>query len=259
MIIVGINNQNFRFPEGWGDITAIQAAKIHYLFREMPDKLMDFYKAIGKGDSDKATDIATTITNEENIKTFPEWYGKFLCAISDVPEEVMNKTHTYQRSQLFDRYEWIALGLMFAPTDFPVQYIKDFKHKGTKYDFPKTGIKPGGELPGAFMDAEEFTHSADLMAAATDLKDGDYSKMITIVAILCREPGNVYDTQDMYRRAKEFEDLPMTVVWEVYFFIIGYLATLSESMVFSLKEVMSSAKSLLNSQGYQSGAGMEAS
>jgi hypothetical protein len=95
------------------------------------------------------------------------------------------------------------------------------------------------EVPGVGLSALQFTQSADFFSAMNKVAEGAYDKMRYAIAILCLPKGEKYDEQKMFERAELFEDLPMSVVWEVFFFIQH---SLERSVVHTLNSFSRAAK-----------------
>ena len=223
MLIVSINGADYKVPQKWEEIPLHRAVAVNALLPEMPEAMRAIYQAAKNSDGAGIIKLYSELSDHDVIRAFPEFYGKVIAALTDIPQEIIDNTDTYQRTALYiDNLEFVVLGMAFTPGDFEPKGITEFEHKRITYKLPKEGLKLGGKLPGAFMNAKEFTHSADLAEVFRELEKGDAAKMANFVSILCRPEGVPYDEQDSLKRAKEFEDLPMSVVWEVYFFTLDY-------------------------------------
>jgi len=260
MIVVSINDNRYKIPQTWSEITLSQGIAVHNLFPVIPGRLKDIYLAANERKTDEVVKLQEETTTEEALKVFPAWYGDVICAVSDIPQDVMDNTDTFERTKLYMDYcEWIVLGLMFLPVDFEPKGIKDFEHRSEIYKLPEEGRKPGGKLPGAFLGFAQFAQSSDMLVAATDLSTGSYDRMKEFIAILVYPEGDKYDEQKMLKMAESFEDLPMSVVWEVYFFIIRSLVRSGSRILSYSREVMEKRKSLLEGVALPDGVGTEMS
>lgn len=261
MIVIEINGDRYNTPVSWEEITLSRAASVHDLFKEIPKELFELYKAVYERKSNEVIKMQQEFTDEQIFKVFPEFYGKIMSAVSDIPDDVMSKVDTLSRQSTYsDHYEWIVYGLLFTPSDIELRGIKEFKHNGVWYFLPKSGKQlDGSELPGINIIAGEFAQSADVMRIAKGLDNGNYSLMANYIAILCREEGKPYDEQEAIERAEGFKDLPMSVVWEVYFFTFGLLMP-SQGFIQNLMSVLASkSEQRQRKADFQTSDGTEAS
>ncbi len=148
-------------------------------------------------------------------------------------------------------YNFYLIQLVYETLFFPnfeLTGIKYFKFKGVKYYLPVTEDGIGDvKVPMADRTAIEFTESADLEANTAANAAGRFSTAANIIAILCRpklETGEIepYNQRTVLDRAKIFLDLPMEIVFEVFFCCIGQLISLKkQGRIFSreVQEVQS--------------------
>lgn len=210
---------NFSIPDSWEDVTLRQAIELHGLIKEMPEKLNQLYAAIKAQDKDGITAASVALSDAAVYDQLPVYYGKVIKVLTDLDDDEIERLAASARTELYQLMEWVVYGVMYVPNQLPVKGIKYFKHRGKKYYLPKPGKGVGMQVPGVGLSALQFTQSADFFSAMGKLADGSYDKMRYAIAILCLPKGEKYDEQKMFDRAEMFEDLPMSVVWEVFFFI----------------------------------------
>lgn len=260
MLVVDIDKR-YHVRDTWSDVTLSDAIAIHGMFGDMPNKVREVYISILEGDVDAARDIYMGLTDEEMNKVFPDWYAAVIAALSDIPLEVLLKTDAMQRTSLYTIHlEPLVVALMRAPGDYPVKEIKHFDHHGVRYYLPEKGMVLGGDgLPGVKLTAVQYAQSADLMARLVEMDRGGWALMANVISILCLPKGEKYDEQTSLKRADVFEDLPMSVVWEVYFFIYRSLTRLSVSILHSLMEAVEAEKGRKRQRRpvFRRGAGMD--
>ena len=209
---------NFSIPDSWSDVTLKQAIDLHKLCEEMPAELRALYDAIRSQDKDEITAAAIKL-DEKADKNLYVFYGKVIKLLTDLDDDEIERLAAPARSELYRLMEWVVFGIGHAPRHHNPKGIKYFKHRGVKYYLPKSGKGVGMDVPGVDLSALRFTQSADFFSHMDKLADGAYDKMRYAIAILCLPKREKYDEQRMFDRAEKFEDLPMDVVWEVFFFI----------------------------------------
>lgn len=260
MLIVSINGQDYKVPQSWEEIPLYKAVAVNALLPEMPEAMLKVYQAVKNQDGAEIVKLYSELSDHDILRTFPEFYGRVIAALTEIPQEIIDNTDTYQRTSLYvDHLGRVVVGMAFTPYDFEPKGIRSFEHKGKTYHLPKDGLKIGGKLPGAFMDAKEFTHSADLAEQFKELEKGNAARMANFVAILCRPDGVPYDEQDSLKRAEDFKDLPMSVVWEVYFFTLDYFQRFASYSLRYLADPKAIGRLLSHAKPSASSAGMATS
>jgi len=219
-----------------------------------------------------------SITDEEMIKTFPAFYGKVIKLLTDIPEDVIAQIKSADRDVFYKQYcEKFVFGIIYAPTDFDAVGIKSFKHKDLPELFlPITKSVMGVDKPMFDRTAIEFTESADLEIFSKQMAGGKFEVAANIISILCRpiipnkpmEPfDRIYTSHGVPRkltgkermalivnyprtiiepynedvcleRAKQLADVPMNIVFEVFFCLAKLIPSSSQTMTTSSAEGM---------------------
>jgi len=218
MVTVTINNKDYKVYSEWPDMVNREAIEVYKLISKAPEKLMELYKC--KTDEEIE---AVELDNEDLVKKFPKFYGECLSVCSDIPEGVIKKTLSGDRVAIYKQYlEPLVLGLMFLPRD--VKAIESFTLENVTYELPKSKDALGEEKVGAYMQALEFTEAADLEYFARELDGGKYEYAANIISVLCRPKGEEYDEDTSLARVKMFNELPMDIVFGVFFSLISSMS-----------------------------------
>lgn len=234
-MLLEINNESFVIIEKWQDMKLDKAIRLHSLCKtEMPKKLEAIYNASTLDDKAKSTtDLIESITNLEYSVDFPTFYGKVISLLSDIPLNVLEKCTAGDRKAIYEKccYKFV-IGVLFEPIDYTFKQIKSFEYMKTVYYLPETKNIQGQPRPFFDRTAIEFTESADLQKYSSELNGGKYEVAANIIAILCRPKNNEgvlekYNEKTCLDRATEFKNLPMDIVFEV-FFCFGKHISLSE-------------------------------
>lgn len=227
MVHFEINGKNYTSFERWDEMTIAKGIELSTLCLKAPAKLLDYYSIIaGIGTIEKKEEHlakwSEAVGDVELIKEFPEFYGRVMVCLSDIPEELMKFASQSTRVVYYKKFfESFVIGILHNPIDYKHRNILDFIFKGKRYCLPVTRNILGNDKPMADATAIEFTESADLQIASKNLEAGQFEYSANIIAILCRpmmagilEP---YDEKVSLERAEKFKALKMDIVWEVFF------------------------------------------
>jgi len=236
MLTAETNKVNCRIAQDWGDISLSKCIQLNKVIAEMPKSLIEIYKEKGE----KKENLLSQAENEGlTIKEFPVFYGKVIEILTDIDAKTLiseHRTELYHRFLLkfvIDSYHGFSTDMLMGESFVwggPVIDDKGFYiyEKGDyqliekeTYYFPTSEIKMGTTVPFCSESAEVFTESADLMIAAKKVANNQYDYVKNIVSILCRKKDEIYDENVMLARADLFENLPMSVVWRVFFYIMN--------------------------------------
>lgn len=106
-----------------------------------------------------------------------------------------------------------------TPVSYEPEYIKSFEFGGVTYMLPESLRIESDVLPMYSSQTVDFIESSNIMAMIAELKEKGINYMSMVVAIVCRPDGEKYDEKTAFERSKQFSELPMSVVWEVFFCI----------------------------------------
>ena len=228
MLTVKVNDNLFEVCESWKDITIAKAVELYKI--KLPEKLKDIYNLTyysrlpEKEKEVTLKELQAKITDEDNHKHFPRFYASALEILSNIPHDIIMKTDVISVKALYFEYlQKFVEGIFFFP-QYEFKPITSFEFKGETYCLPMSREVFGVDVPMVDVTALEFTESADMLSAVSSLQK-DISKLATLVAILCRPQGEAYNEQTTIQRTKEFQDLPMDIVWNVFFSLAVPLIT----------------------------------
>ena len=255
MINLSIGGEDYQSIETWGEMPLSKAIEINKIIDTIPKNLAKYYKLTSenakvKGEKDRLRDkelqqLAKKITDKERMKDFPEFYGKIICTLSNIPEAIMNQIQWRDREKFYKSSytgsisaESVVYGLSHFPYDYHVTGIKKFVFKGQTDWLPKTKRILGQLKPLADTTAIEFAESSDLEIFSKELSGGKYARMANVIAILCRPKvkGLIqkYDEATSLKRAAQLKELPMSVVWEVFFYVVRHTSISNSNILMSL-------------------------
>jgi len=230
----------FHLVDSWDDFTLEKGIELSKICHNIPIKLKEIYDLLTVKQTTKTKELLEhkykKLTNKERIKTFPQFYGKVLACLSDIPQPTVNKCLWEFRHAVYTQYlENYVIGVMYAPCDIELKNIESFTHEGVEYFLPASRTKLGETIPMAEAETLEFTEAADLQLYSEDTEAGQLTYAANIVSILARPKGEEYDEETSLERAEQFLQLPMKTVLEVFFssiehFNIYYQSTLQSGI-----------------------------
>jgi hypothetical protein len=159
-------------------------------------------------------------TTEEKNRDIPKFYGDILSVLYDIPADIMSDMSVTERTLLWNEYAYNLWFDIYFGNYSHCGKISQFDHRGKTYKLPKIEIINGTEVVGRHLRVYNFTESSDLLIASDNLKSGNYHHAATIIAIILSD--EKYNEDKLIEMSKEFYDLPMDLVHEVFFSLIVY-------------------------------------
>ena len=221
MLHVTIKKTAYQIATDWSDITIKQAIRL--LEVEPPERLV---KLITTG-----VDESTTA---DLMKGYPDYFGRVLSVLSDIPPEVIDHLHSGDRTGLYASHLRHLLPELMAMAPAYVQTRESFDFLGTTFYLPTSAKVFGKELPFYSQDALTFTEMADLMLAVQSITTDGLKSAPMLVAVTCRQEGRPYNEAEAVQWAERFGDLPMNIFWSVFF---SFNETLKSSLTSSLQHL----------------------
>ena len=246
-----IGEYQFSMKSDWVDLTLSDFVALCQI--KMPDKLVELYK--NADDKEKWNAAFDSITFEDNEKLHPEYYGKVIKLLSDIPESIIELIDAEQRTELFNQY---LFPFAFSSiTDYPVvlvdgkselyqpKEIKSVNFKGAKYYFPESLKIRDLETPLSKESIISFTEASGVATAWNKLSESGAEYASLIPAIYLRKKGETYNEQTVLERSKIFTELTMDVVWSLFFYTIKLAGqSLNDSLLSLMVNEMTENKRL---------------
>ena len=237
-----VRGQVYQACSEWGDITLEKFIELSTI--EIPKKLERLWLASTNLDVDGKKKKAAAkaeyesanldMTERDLIKVFPEYYGKVLELLTDIPPEVVNELHSDVRTEMFDgTLRAFVLSLIYShpivikDTDvemYTPPEIEKFKLDGQEYNFPKSLKLYGDVIPMANEKIITFAEAADIDLAIRELRSDGVVRFPLFMGIYCRKEGDVYNEKVALERAELFKKASMSTVWALFFCIEQLIA-----------------------------------
>lgn len=237
MIQIKIHKTSKRLSTDWHEISIRQAIAISQL--KMPEHVQTV---------EDIADPASWVLSIDAIRYARDVFG----ILTGFDDQILEKSNAYDILSYFNRY------LIPIVTDLhtisPVTYkptgIQQFVFNDVTYQLPKSLLVDSTVLPLHSSKAIEFVESSNIMAVIAELGRDGIKHLPLFVATYCRPEGEEYNETTIQHRAKLFEELPMSVAWEL-FFCIQALMLLSANHIlnFTAKQI-AKRKAQLRVQGW---------
>lgn len=223
MIAVKIEGSEYSLKDDWDDITLREFQDICRL--SVPSKLKERYVALLSGDTAKYDQIKDTY--REVVKTHPKFYGEVIRLLSNIPKEVIDRIEWSVRTRLYSEYLLPFVETTLAPLplearDGKIEYYKPvgakaFSLNGETFYFPESLMYGGREIPMAKEKIVTFAEASDIQIALHEWGEQGIDAMAQVCAVYLRKEGEQHTDELVLQRMEQFKDLPMSVVWEVFF------------------------------------------
>jgi hypothetical protein len=241
MIKITINNRNFKGVYRWNDITLNTFCKLAAI--PIPEAYESFINIDGRFDADdresidRYMDEITKITEKELNETFPEFYRKVIGCLSDIPASLIEMLTPDQVTEIYDKYfKPFVLSLIYhSPvvnfmgkiTKYIPEDIKSFRIGLTRYYLPKTVNIMDQDYPLKDETIESYTDVADVFRGMKISKD-DVNRLAIFMSVYCRPKNEEYSDIKVIKREKIFLNVPMSIVWSVFFYTCRRLPSYKE-------------------------------
>lgn len=231
MITLTIDEKQYHAPQDWDEMTLgkfVELCKI-----PIPEKLRNLWIASASDDDDEYKKADEAVGTEETVKVFPDYFGKVLGCLTDLPQDVIDRTDGALREQFFNAHLRHFIYSSFAR--YPVHivngklemydppYKTSFVLNDVVYYLPRDLKVYGDTIPLGGERAITFTEASDIEVALRNMAEGAAERLPMFVAIYCRPEETEYTEEGTLAREKLFMDLSMEEVWRVFFCIYRQL------------------------------------
>ena len=221
-----IGDYQFSMKSDWVDLTLSDFVALCRI--PMPEKLMNLYK--NAEDKEKWNEAFEAITFEDNEKIHPEYYGKVIGLLSDIPESIIELINAEQRTELFNQY---LFHLAYSTvTDYPniivdgvtelyePEEIDELNFKGGTYYFPKSKNVNGQNTPMSDEPIVTFTEASSIVTTWKKISESGAEYASLVPALYLRKKGEQYSQETTLERSELFKELPMNIIWSLFFYTL---------------------------------------
>jgi hypothetical protein len=250
MLKIDVRGIKYDLCNDWHDITLAKFRELISI--EMPVKLKRKWQALLKGDNTLYDELAKEIHYRDIVKTFPEYYGKVLKFCSTVPQDIIEQISWQIREQLFNEYllKFAISGIADLPLDkdekglcdYNPKLIESFEFEGERFFLPKSLERGGAVTPLVDESILTFSEASDIEIALHEWAEKGIDAMSQVIAVYCLKEGEKHTDELVLERTEKFKTLPMSEVWEVFFYIVS-LGLQSQIATGIFSKVMETVKS----------------
>lgn len=236
--MIEINDKQYNIKD-WDTLTIQEAEQLTDI--ELPEKMKDLYAA---GNEKNYNELLSKITVEDEI-SFGEYAGEVLKVMSDIPEELLKYMQYFDRNDLYEHYcRDKIVSLIGSVPNYEPKKIESFEFSGETFVLPKSLKIFDKYLPNHSETTLTFVEGQGLFKAYAESKDKGNLKML--IAVYCRPEGEEYNEQKAIERSEQFNELPMSIAWEVFFCITELLSTSVKTINTSFQEKLEKVSGSLN-------------
>lgn len=225
MIVISINNIDYRIFQDWSEITVSKARQLAEICKEIPSELNEIYKQQSKGkDSDK--DQIALHEKSLSKKDLLNFQTIVLECLSDIPRKVIKATYKGDVSDIYNNFLVpFVFGCLYFPVNVKLE-VNEFTICGETYYAPDNK-----ELMGVLRhffeeDAAVFCDASDVDMSCR--KSGNkYAMAELIIAIVFREKKDKYNEKTAMYRAEKYKDI---VTMDVYNAAIFHLSKVNSTL-----------------------------
>lgn len=218
MIVLTINNKDYRIFESWKEITLPKAKEIYKVALTIPEELNEAYRQKAKGkdcDNDQVEKFLKELeAKEEELHKFYCNTLRVLCFSDANNPKLTNKViHQINKDDLVACYDKLLMPLIFGSLYYPLEDIEDiesFTTMGEEYFRPESKEVMNIERPLYYDGAGVFCDASDIDNNSKKNKvKFDYAELI--ISIIYRKKDEVYNDKVSLERAKVFSHLTCDV------------------------------------------------
>ena len=174
--------------------------------------------------------------------------------LTDCPRVMLDKIDNIFLVVLFDMVKYIVNGLYFLnlETYKPIG-IKEIKFKGRVYKMPESLIINDEEILAYKTSSKNIIDASNIVGMLDQMQNKGIKLMNLVAAIYLKEENkDETDEEIIALKSKLFMDLPMSVIWEVFFFtyysLINYI--IGSRLYLELENQKKIKKQLNSIRGY---------
>lgn len=233
MITLTIDEKEYQAPQFWEEMTLAKFIELCNI--EIPEKLRNLWmaSALDPPDDEAYKKADEVIGVEETHKIFPAYFGQVMGCLTDLPQDVIDRTDGALREQFFNAHLRHFIYSTFARHPlhlvdgklemYEPPYATSFILNDVVYYLPRDLKVYGESIPLGRERAITFTEASDIQVALQNMAEGAADRLPMFVAIYCRPEETEYTEEGTLAREKLFMDLSMQEVWRVFFCIYRQL------------------------------------
>jgi hypothetical protein len=240
MIKIKVGRKYYKGIYNWEDITLQKFCDLAAI--PMPAGYEDYIQADGKFTSDtfdQYIDVVSKITDEQINEDFPLYYRKVVECLTNIPINKINQLTNDQIEHIYNCYlrSFVLTLIYHAPVmlymaqikHYEPDYIRSFKIGSQRYYLPEVVNIMGQDVPLAREPIITYSEASDIFRGMKVSKE-DVKRLALFMSIYCRKKGEKYNEQTALEREPIMMQVPMSIVWSVFFYTIQLLPNYTHSI-----------------------------
>jgi hypothetical protein len=193
MMLFTLNKQPHKLRTSWDDFTLTEAMKLKEVTMPDIDDWFELYQHLPE-----LRALASHFTDADPDMIPPTWLVSWAVKYMLPIKQDLHKE---------------------MPTTYVPLLIDKFEHKGVTYFMPER-LELGTDevILQHSQTAQPFVEASNLLKAYSELTTDGIKAMSSFIACVVKEDKDeIFDEQRVIQRAQRVHDLPMPIVWEVFF------------------------------------------
>jgi hypothetical protein len=204
MIHLKINKKKGTMATDWDEMTILQAVNVMAV--ELPESVQA-----------DITDTALWYVGTDGYK----YAAKVFEILSTFDTDDIQHTNAADIMMYFVKYHLQMVIDLHSqtPSSYQPIGIKHFELERVKYKLPESLVVESDIMTLHSAKAVDFIESSNILSVIADMKQEGIKHLPLFIACYCRPEGEAFNEKLVHERAKAFNQLPMSVAWEVFFCI----------------------------------------
>lgn len=214
-----IGESQFHVLDNWEEIPVYIARDLYKICKtKMPESITEKYDDLMKcKNEDEAKYVLIEWLEKNQNNDYSNFYSQVITCLSDTDALPDNINPDSLRTFYATYVEHIVIGILHNGIGYNNKRITEFEHKGVTYQLPKERKVFDLTISMEGITMLQFSEFSDLLKLISSQPDG-FMFLPSAVAYLALPSSEVHDEEYVQEVAKEFLDLPMSTVWDVFFY-----------------------------------------
>jgi len=208
MIILGVNNIDYRIYDSWSEITVKKGRELYRVSSDAPEDLLMIYRQYSKGkecDNDQVRLFTDALLKKQSDAD--KFYCDAIECLSDIPRSVIDKIHLEDIRICYSNYMMqFVFGALYFPLE-DTEVLQEFSIMEKTYYAPKDREVMGTIRPFCDENADVFCDASDVDYASRKQEGGKYQMAELLTAIVYREKGTKYTDKIAVEVSELYKDI----------------------------------------------------
>jgi hypothetical protein len=211
MIDLRIGLNEYKLPLDWRDITLYDATQLHSVcLKSIPTKLKEKYAVILSSIDEDDCNARIKEWSEDLDDSYVDELLVFVSKVYEHFKVDVSQTTDESKLEIYVTYlELFVIGILHNGAGYEQIGFEEFEHNNKFYELPEHKVIAEDLIPMYDLLTIQFTECADILSY---IPSQGFKLMPFFISTLVME--GFYDEDTVLDNAKEFQSLPMDIVWE---------------------------------------------